>query len=61
MRRGVSIEVRPAKTPEGQLPLLHAHVGGVEPEVDEDEKAVREHAEQHPKKMQKNCLTLHSL
>lgn len=30
------------------LPLLHVPVGGVEPELDEDEKSVREYAEQHP-------------
>ena len=48
MKRGVSTEVRPARVPENPLPLLHVPVGGVEPELDEDEKAVREYAEQHP-------------
>ena len=30
------------------MPLLHVPIGGVEPEQDEDEKGIREYAEQHP-------------
>ena len=48
MRRGVNTEVRPAQVPQTPLPLLHVPVGGVEPELDEDERAVRDYARQHP-------------
>ena len=34
--------------PEHPLPLLHVPVGGVEPEFDDDEKAVREYAKDNP-------------
>ena len=48
MCRGVNTELRPARVPETPLPLLHIPAGGVEPELDDDEKAVREYARQHP-------------
>ena len=54
VRRGVNTEVRPARAPVNPLPLLHragdarAPVHGVEPEADEDEKAIQEYARQHP-------------
>jgi hypothetical protein len=48
MRRGVNTEVKPAQAPQTPLPLLHVPVGGVEPELDEDERAVRDYARRHP-------------
>ena len=49
MRRGINTEVKVAKPAEVPLPLLHPPIGGVEPEIeDEDAKAVREYARDHP-------------
>ncbi|CAL1141687.1 unnamed protein product [Cladocopium goreaui] len=49
MRRGINAEVKVAKPAEVPLPLLHPPIGGVEPEIeDEDAKAVREYARDHP-------------
>ena len=48
MRRGVYTEMKLAKPPESPLPLLHVPVGGVEPEFDDDEKAVMKYAKENP-------------
>lgn len=48
LRRGVYTEVKHVNPPEAPIPLLHAPIGGVEPEFDEDEKAVRKYAEENP-------------
>ena len=39
-----------ASPKEHPLPLLHVPVGGVEPELDDDEKAVRKYAKDNPMK-----------
>ena len=48
MRRGVYTEIKFSKPPESPLPLLHVPVGGVEPEFDDDEKAVMKYAKENP-------------
>jgi len=48
MRRGVYAEVKHVNPPESPMPLWHAPIGGVEPEFDEDEKAVRKYAKENP-------------
>ena len=49
LKRGVNTEVKPALPADPPLPLLHAPVGGVEPEFDDDEKAVLKYAQENPR------------
>ena len=49
LRRGINTEVKVAKPTEVPLPLLHPPIGGVEPEIeDEEAKVVIKYAQDHP-------------